>query len=64
MLVLGRISESEQDLSRLIGIGSNRQNALEDLEIARKTSLKVAGVNILSSGVMKVGVSVVEVMLG
>ena len=64
MLVLGRISEGKQDLSRLIGIGSNRQNALEDLEIAGKTSWKVAGVNILSVGVMKVGVSVVVVMLG
>ena len=51
-------------MSRLIGIGSNRQNALEDLEIAKKMSLKVAGVNKLSSGVMKVGVSVVVVMLG
>ena len=33
MLVIGRISEGKQDLSRLVGIGSNRQDALEDLEI-------------------------------
>ena len=36
MLVIGRISEGKQDLSRLVGIGSNRQDALEDLEMAWK----------------------------
>jgi len=68
-LVIGRISEGKQDLSILVGIGSNIQNALEDLEIAWKISVEVAGVNVLGCGVMKVGisvglVSVVVMMLG
>ena len=63
MLVIGRISEGKQDLSRLVGIGSNKQDALEDLEIAWKISVEVAGVNRLSCGVMKVGVSVVSVVV-
>jgi len=62
-LVIGRISEGKQNLSRLVGIGSNRQNALEDLEIAWKISVEVAGVNVLSCGVMKVGISVVSVVV-
>ena len=33
MLVIDRISEGKQDLSRLVGIGSNRQDALKDLEM-------------------------------
>ena len=45
MLVIGRLSEGKQDLSRLVGIGSNRQDALEDLEIAWQISMEVAGVN-------------------
>ena len=48
MLVIGRISEGKQDLSRLVGIGSNRQYALKDLGIAWKISVEVAGVNRLS----------------
>ena len=51
-------------MSSLVGIGSNRQEALEDLEIALTISVKVAGVNKLSCGVMIVGVSVNVMMFG
>ena len=52
-----------KNLSRLVRIGFNRQDALEDLEIAWKVLVEVAGVNRLSCGAMKVGVSVVSVVV-
>ena len=64
MLIIDIISAGKQDLSRLVGIGSNRQDALENLKIAWKVSVEIAEVNRLSCGVMKVGVSVIVVMLG
>ena len=50
-------------MSRLVGIGSNRQEALEDLELAWQISVKVAEVNRLSCGGMAGARGLVEEML-
>ena len=55
MLVIGRMSESRQDLRRWVGIGSKGQVALEEEMIALRTSSSVAGAKLVIIGGMEEG---------